>query len=178
MVSARWISLRSSGVSVTFWSSTRVETHSAAHAWSASVLMLPERAEGEAPVRAADVVVLAPDREGQRQHGAALVDREHLRLGVASELRRDQAEERRLTRAGRAEDAGMADVTRVQIDPHRRRAGGGHLHEGRGLRWVDGHGLTVRPAHTALIGSMSARLSVWIIGRRMFWTPWPGSEPR
>ena len=35
----------------------------------------------------------------------------------------------------------MADVTRVQIDPHRRRAGGGHLHEGRGLRWVERAGV-------------------------------------
>ena len=106
---------------------------------------VPEWAERQSslvrvPV-AADVIVVAAGSQCQRHKGVTLVEGEDLRMLVATELRGDQCQKCRFTRARGTEDQGVSNVIDMEIEPERRRAAC-NLHQWwriRGVEWARRH---------------------------------------
>jgi hypothetical protein len=113
-------------------------------------------------------------------HAPALVEGADCDTAVTQSLQCHGTDEGGFARAGWPEDQRMADVADVQVHSERRGAGGGSVEERRRRLWVERAGVLFAACPNAGQGSMSARLAVWISGRRPFGTGWPGSraEPR
>ena len=100
-----------------------------------------EGTEGRAAAVARHVVVPAAAGIDRGPHRPALVEGADRDPGIAQGLQRHRAEQHRFAGAGRAEDQAVADVADVQVDPERRRAGRGAMHQRRRAGRIEGAGV-------------------------------------
>ena len=66
------------------------------------------------------VVVTAPDALAGREHGHALVEREHLRTGIAQKLKLHEGKQRGLAGTRRAENCHVPQIAFPRREPERR----------------------------------------------------------
>ena len=151
------------------FSSHRTSIHPTAHCDVRIVVDVAQRAEREIGLWAGKIVELAA--RGFRQHpdGVAAIKREHLGARIAEPLGGDQAESRGLAGAGRSDDQRVAQVGDMKVEPERSRTAGCCEQQAAGCSSASvADGILAKPAHTDVIGSMSARFSVCSRIRRTF----------
>ena len=160
---------RCRGVNVKPVQLARASIHPTAQVEIGIVIDVAQRAKRQIGLRAGKVIELPAQRLRQHPDRVAAVESENLCARIAEPLRRDQSERRRFAGAGRPDDQRVAEIGNMQVEAERGRAAGRRVQQAAGCSSASGRsGFSRRPAHTEVIGIMSARFSVCSRTRRTF----------